>query len=319
MQFPPGYALCSFVVPRTADGAAAIRVIGEQNAQLVGEAVGADGVHLSVVPVGPDMLATVMSSAIPSALQRERILKLLVSRQAPDTLVSAVVERERQMSSYSRTWERDALALGPDQDVSISGTRSALATAWSSLRLFTEPGMAAPPGFGEAIPPLAPAVGVRFRSRAGQDRIDVGPHHITSLRRGATRHGASRTSDDIENVDLEDLSLVLEDASGSLMLIDGQFRVLDVAVDVYRGSKRLRQLLDERTTGAPRLRVSNAANPGPMRERVKARRRLIWTLVLAPLGILAFAWIMSILDDTIQGTPNGSADSSYVSTALPWA
>ena len=86
MQFPGGHALISTVVPRTADGLAAIRVLAQQTAHHLSALTQRDdGVVTSLIPVGPDVLATIMTSQdIPTPHQRSQVQQLLASRPIPD-------------------------------------------------------------------------------------------------------------------------------------------------------------------------------------------------------------------------------------------
>lgn len=142
MRFPGGHAVISTVVPRTADGSAAIRVLLQQTAHHLSALTQRDdGVTASLIPVGPDVLATLLTSHDTlTPQQRSQIQQLLASRPIPDHRVHDAVRWEVAESPLSRTLERRVHGLPDDVDVTIDGTHRALALARSTLRFFTEEG-----------------------------------------------------------------------------------------------------------------------------------------------------------------------------------
>jgi len=259
IQFSPGEALISTVVPRSADGSAAVRVLAQQTAHHLASLTQLDdGVSVSLVPVGPDMLATVMTTEmIPTPDLRSQVHQLLASRPIPDYRVQQAVEGEMGGSRLSTILERRAHGLPDDELVSIHGTQQALATARSTLRFFTEPGSTAPVGVGEAQPELPSQSGQQFRFKAGGNRsLTIGADVIEQA-----QSGSEGRPDQVDRVDLNRLEVLIEDSSGGVALIDHEFRVVEIIFDVYRNEQDLRQLLAQKPSGYPALRPATRCSP----------------------------------------------------------
>lgn len=296
IHFPPGEALISVVVPRSAHGSAALRVLAQQTAHhLASLTQRDDGVTVSLVPVGPDMLATVMTAdTIPTPEQRSQVHQLLASRPIPDYRVEQAVQREMEGSQLGTILERRVHALPDDEFVTVHGTQQALATARSTLRFFTEPGSAVPAGFGEAQPELPAPQGQRFRLKSDRSQhLTLGPDVIEHV-----QSGARGLPDEIERIDLNRLELVIEDSSGGVALIDHEFRVVEIIFDVYQNGPQLRELIAQKTVGVPRIATRNAVQSEPVRQQVKhrrsARRWLILTPVVVTLAIVASSFLTNL-------------------------
>ena len=104
MEFRAGYAMISVVVPTSADGAAAARVLAQQLVQHVGDVTRRDlGLSVSLLPIGPDTLVTYMTTeAILYGEQRTQIHAQLVSRPVPDHRIAEAVEVENDNRSLAR-------------------------------------------------------------------------------------------------------------------------------------------------------------------------------------------------------------------------
>lgn len=284
MRFPGGHAVISTVVPRTADGSAAIRVLLQQTAHHLSALTQRDdGVTASLIPVGPDVLATLLTSHDTlTPQQRSQIQQLLASRPIPDHRVHDAVKWEVAESPLSRTLERRVHGLPDDVDATIDGTHRALTLARGTLRFFTEEGSATPQGF-EDIPPDLPAASeprVSFKGPGG-DRLTIGSDVIEHHRAG------SRAAADVcDRVDLTRLELVVEDPADCLALVDNEFRVVEVIFDTYRNEQHLRELIAEKTAGVPRLTAHNAVHSEPARQRVKNRRTMMRWGMLTPIVVL---------------------------------
>ncbi len=107
LEFPPAWSMFSAVVPRSAAGTVAVRVLAHQLARhLTTVTRRDDGVTVGLVPVGPDILATVMASTVPSDADREAVLGLFVARPVPDHRIAEATEWERGNGTADRTIER---------------------------------------------------------------------------------------------------------------------------------------------------------------------------------------------------------------------
>lgn len=309
MEFPADYALISTVVPRTADGATAVRVLAQQTAQHVGDLTRRDlGVTVSLVGIGPDMLATIMTAeAILGAQQRSQVHALLASRPIPDHRIAAAAQWEADNRLVSTALERRVHGIA-DAPATEHGTQQALRNARTTLRFFTEPNSSTPQGYGQVQPELASPDGQRFPTRFTRDKLTVGTDVMEYHRGDAAGH-----PHEYDRVDLRNMALVLEDPRGGLVLIDQEYRIVEILFDSYRKDRRLRELIAQRTEGVPRLTAKNAVLPSSAHQPVDRARSGRWSTVLnvvAVLGVVAVAVILASLL-----TNRGDADDATENTA----
>lgn len=293
MEFRAGYALISTVVPSSADGAAAARVLAQQLVQHVGDVTRRDlGVSVSMTPIGPDMLVTYMTAdAVLYGEQRSQIHALLVSKPIPDHRVAEAVEVEVDNRSLNRILANRAHGLA-DEFATVEATQQALAQARAMMRFFTDPHSQPPPGYGPAADELPSPDGQRFKAKAGRDHLIVGTD-VMERRRSGSRGVPS----EYDRVDLNSLILVIDDVEDCQVLIDAEYRTVEVIFDTYKQEPRLRELIAQRTAGVPRITARNAALPGPARQRVRTTKAAKLGVVVIPLAIIGFALFMSWLDD----------------------
>lgn len=319
MEFPPGYALLSTVVPRTADGAAAVRVLAEQAAHHIGGVTQHDlGVSVALLGVGPDMLATVMTNdAMLGAQQRSQVQALLASRPIPDHRVAAGVEWELDNRHLSAALERRVHGVD-DARPSQDGTRQALAQARTTLRFFTQPHSTTPEGYDRVQPELASPDGQCFRARYTRDSLTIGDD-VLEYRRGDT---SAKTSE-YTRVDLQHLALVIEDPRGGVVLIDDEYRLVEIRFAAYRKAQRLCELLDQLSEGIPRITAHNAVLPRASVPPVDGQRpgggaTLKVVSVLAVVGMaVALASMLSNFDaseDDVDTEPH-TAETTVGDTA----
>lgn len=140
MEFRAGYAMISVVVPTSADGAAAARVLAQQLVQHVGDVTRRDlGLSVSLLPIGPDTLVTYMTTeAILYGEQRTQIHAQLVSRPVPDHRIAEAVEVENDNRSLARILDNRVHGLS-EAPVTVDATQQALAQARTTMRFFHRP------------------------------------------------------------------------------------------------------------------------------------------------------------------------------------
>lgn len=143
MEFRAGYPLISVMVPSSADGAAAVRVLAQQTVQHIHDVTRRDlGIEVSLVSVGPDTLATLMVvDAILHGQQRSQIQQLIVSKPIPDHRIADAVEFEVENRPLSRILARRVHGLD-DEFASLDVTHQAVAQARATMRFYTDPPLA---------------------------------------------------------------------------------------------------------------------------------------------------------------------------------
>lgn len=317
MQFPPGYALISTVVPRSADGSAAIRVLTQQAAQHVHDVTQRDlGVTVSVLGIGPDMLATVMTTdAILGSQQRSQVHALLASRPIPDHRIAASVDWEHNNSNHKAALARRVHGVN-DAPVTEHGTKQALAQAHTTLRCFTEPHSKSPAGYDRFQPELASPEGKHFRTRYTRDSLTVGDD-VLEYRRADTSVNTPAYS----RVDLRNLALVIADPRGGIVLIDDEYRLVEIRLAAYRHAQRLRELLDQLAEGTPRITAYNAVLPAASRPPVDGPRPGGGTTlkVLSVLAVVAMEVVLASLlsnFDASQNANDADAEPDEVETTV---
>lgn len=79
---------------------------------------------------------------------------------------------------------------------------------------------------------------------------------------------------------------VLEDQAGTLVIVDADLRALTLAPELFHHPKRLRQAIDARLAGVPRLAFTSTANPDGLKRRIqRQKRRRLWAIA----GVAAVA------------------------------
>jgi|SRR5690625_63061 len=288
MEFRAGYPLISVLVPSTADGAATVRVLAQQMVQHIHEVTRRDlGTEVSLVSVGPDTLATLMvADAILHGQQRSQIQQLIVAKPIPDHRIVDAVEFEVENRPLSGILARRVHGLD-DEFASLDATHQALAQARATIRFYTDPLSHLPAGY-EAIDQILPeADGPKFKRKAGRDHLVIGTDVIEH--RYAGGHGAVT----VDAVDVHNLALVIEDPTDAVVLIDDQYRTVDVIFDVYRKQHQLRELITQRTQGVPRITAGDLIPTAQVRQQAGKSRMLKWAVGLAPVAIIMFAVLMS--------------------------
>lgn len=293
MEFRAGYPLVSIVVPSSADGAAAAHVLAQQLVQHVGDVTRRDlGVSVSLAPVGPDMLVTYMTAeAILYGEQRSQIHALVAAKPIPDHRIAEAVEHEVENRSLTRVLANRVLGLD-DEFATVAATQQALAQARATMRFFTDAHSQTPPGYGAAADELGSPEGQLFKTKAGRDHLIVGNDVIERR-----RSGSKGIPSEYDRVDMNSLILVIDDVEDCVVLIDAEYRTVEIIFDTFRKERQLRELIAQRTAGVQRITARNAALPGPSRQRVRTTRTAIWGAILVPVVIIGFALFMSWMDD----------------------
>lgn len=293
MEFRAGYPLISVMVPSSADGAAAVRVLAQQTVQHIHDVTRRDlGVEVSFVSVGPDTLATLMvADVILYGHQRSQIQQLIASKPIPDHRIAEAVEFEVDNRPLGRILARRVHSLD-DEFASLEATHQALAQARATMRFYTDPHSLLPAGYEPIDHALPAADGPKFKRKAGRDTLVIGADIIEH------RHDGGRGVSLVEAVDAQNLALVIEDPSDGLVLIDDQYRTVDVIFDVYRKQADLRDLIAQRTMDVPRITAGNLIPAAEIRQQVGQARKIKWAVGLAPVAIIGFAVIMSWADNS---------------------
>jgi len=312
MHFPRGHVVFSTVVPRTGNGAAAVRVLAQQTAEhLASFTRRDDGVSVSLIPVGPDMLATIMTDDLLTTPQlRSQVQRLLATRPIPDHRVQQAVDAETDRHSMNRKLERKAHGLPDEDPVSVDGTQQALAAARTTLRFFTEPGSSVPEGIGLAQPELPSPAGRVFKGNRKQ-RLTIGATVIERSQRGA-----NGSPDVHERVDLSGLALVLVDGEhslGSAVLIDSEFRTVEIDFAAYRNEQALRDMIATIVIGVPHFRVRKAVRGQAATQQVTQQSSGWRWLVLVPV-IVAFGVLSSWLSGSDPTTTEAGSEDSTTET-----
>ena len=292
MEFRAGHPLISVMVPSSADGAAAVRVLAQQTVQHIHDVTRrALGVEVSLVSVGPDTLATLMvADTILYGQQRSQIQQLIASKPIPDHRIGEAVEFEVENRPLSRILARRVHGLD-DEFASLDATHQALAQARATMRFYTDPHSHLPAGYEPIDQALPTADGPKFKRKAGRDHLIIGADVIEHRRDGG------RDTASVDRVDVHNLALVIEEPSDGVVLIDDQYRTVDVIFDVYRKESDLRELIAQRTTGVPRLTAGNLIPAAQVRQEVGKSRMVKWAVGLAPVAIIGFAVLMSWVDN----------------------
>lgn len=293
MELRAGYPLISVVVPSSADGAAAVRVLAQQLVQHIGDVTRRDlGVSVSLVPVGPETLVTFMTGdAILYGEQRSQIHAVVVSKPIPDHRITEAVEWEVENRSLTRMLANRVHGL-QDEFATIEATQQALAQARSTMRFFTDAHSQTPSGYGPVTEELPSPDGQRFKSKAGSDQLVIGSDVIERRRAGSKGIPTS-----FDRVDVNALVLVIDDPQDCVVLIDAEYRTVEVIFDTYRKEQQLRELIAQRTRGVERITARNAVLPGPARQSVRTARAAKLGIILVPVAVIGFAVFMSWLDD----------------------
>ena len=187
----------------------------------------------------------------------------------------------------------DSRVHGLDEaPATVEATQQALVQARATMRFFTDPHSQAPVGYGPVAETLPRPAGQRFKAKAGRDHLIVGADVIERR-----RSGSKGIPSEFDRVDLNSLILVIDDVEDCAVLVDAEYRTVEIIFDTYRKQQHLRDLIAQRTTGVPRITAKNAALPGPARQRVRNTRMAVWGAVLIPVAIIGFAVFMSWVDD----------------------
>lgn len=293
MEFRAGYPLFSVMVPSSADGAAAVRVLAQQTAQHLGHVTRRDlGVEVSLVPVGPDMLATIMTAeAIIYGDQRSQVQAQVVSKPIPDHRIAEAVEQEVENRPLQRILTRRVHGLG-DEFASLQATQQALAQARATMRFFTDPHSVSPVGYGPGEHELPSPDGPVFKKKGTRERLVVGESVIEHQHPGSK--GMASAAD---RVDVRKLVLVIDDPQDCVVLVDADYRIVEIIFDTYRQQQQLRELIAQRTAAVPRITAHHAVHAAPARQQAKTSRMVRVGMVAIPLGIIGFALFMSWADD----------------------
>lgn len=293
MQFRAGYPLISAVVPSSDDGAAAVRVLAQQLVQHIRDVTRRDlSLSVSMVSFGPETLATIMThEVILHGAQRSQIQAHLVSKPIPDHHITEAAEAEVRDLHLTRALANRVHGL-ESQFASAAGTQQALAQARATMRFYTDPQSQPPPGYGPIADELPTPEGPRFKMKAGRDHLIVGSEVIERR-----RTGSRGVEPEYDRVDMQNLILVIDDPQDCVVLIDAEYRIVEVIFDTYRKEPELRELIAQRTVGVPRITARNAAYAEPARQRVRNTRMAVWGAILIPVTIIGFALFMSWMDD----------------------
>lgn len=293
MEFRAGYALISTVMPTSADGSAAARVVAQQLSQHIRDVTRRElGLSVSLLPIGPDTLVTYMTAdTILYGEQRSEIQAQLVSKPIPDHRIAEAAQGEMNNRPLARILDNRVHGLAEDP-ATPEGTQQALSRARATMRFFTDPHSRTPVGYGPVADELPSPEGQRFKAKAGRDHVIVGTD-VLERRRSGSRGVPS----EYDRVDLNSLILVIDDVEDCAVLIDAEYRTVEIVFDTHRKQQRLRELIDQRTAGVPRITARNAALPGPARQRVRTTQMAKLGVVIIPLAIIGFAVFMSWLDD----------------------
>ena len=288
MEFRAGYPLISVMVPSSADGAAAVGVLAQQTVQHIAEVTRRDlGVEVSFVSVGPDTLATLMvADAILYGQQRSQVQQLIASKPIPDHRIGEAVEFEVENRPLNRMLARRVHGVA-DEFATLDATHQALAQARATMRFYTDPHSHLPAGYEPIDRALPAADGPKFKRKAGRDALVIGTDVIEHRRDGG--RGASS----VDAVDVHNLALVIKDPADAVVLVDDQYRTVDVIFDVYRKQSDLRELIVQRTAGVPRLTAGNLIPAAQVRQEVSKSRVIKWAVGLTPVAIIMFAVLMS--------------------------
>src|SRR5690625_2906711 len=293
MEFRAGYAMISVVVPSSDDGAAAVRVLAQQLVQHIRDVTRRDlSLSVSMVSFGPEALATIMThEVILHGAQRSQIQAHLVSKPIPDHHITEAAEAEVRDLHLTRALANRVHGLD-SQFATAAGTQQALAQARATMRFYTDPQSQPPPGYGPIADELPTHEGPRFKMKAAHDHLIVGGDVIERR-----RTGSRGVEPEYDRVDMQNLILVIDDPQDCVVLIDAEYRIVEVIFDTYRKEPELRELIAQRTVGVPRITARNAAYAEPARQRVRNTRMAVWGAILIPVAIIGFALFMSWMDD----------------------
>lgn len=293
MEFRAGYPMMSVMVPSSDDGAAAVRVLAQQTVQHIHEVTRRElGIEVSLVSVGPEMLATFMVvDTILYGEQRSQIQHLIAAKPIPDHRITEAVEFEVGNRPLNRMLARRVHGLDDDM-ASLDATHQALGQARATMRFYSDQYSQLPAGYEPLTRELPSPQGPKFKGKGGRDTLVIGSD-VIERRRDGGRGVASA----LDRVDVSNLALIIDDPTDCLVLIDDQYRTVDIIFDVYRNQSELRELIAQRTVGVPRIISSNVVPAQQVREQVGRSRMMKWAVGLAPVAVILFAVLMSWADD----------------------
>ncbi|WP_307035416.1 hypothetical protein [Arthrobacter sp. B3I4] len=327
----PTAALASVLVPRSAAGLAAARVLHRQLAAAAEQTLaGHTGIHAELTGMGPDHCLVLVGDPVlgeealrPLLETFSRTLALVPEPWVDEAMVSVIPSQARLER------ERQIFDLGADPAVSSRDVMQAVVGAAESLhlavpRVLPEAGDTADPAGDPAAgttrapqvslrskPPKHPGRGRTFKTwtsgRPGPtpataaNRLVVGENAIFAGVMSAVRAPVSWQA----GVDTTRALAVLEDQSGTVSILDDQFRTVSFHPLLFPRRRALQELLGQRLKGVPRLTHRTSQDRGEMERWAKRARTTSLSLKTVAAGFGVFIAVMIGLQNSAAASVTG--------------
>lgn len=304
--------LLSSMIPRSIDGMVAAELICRQLSAIAINTLGyKDGLQAQWFGAGAACLIVVMSDTPILGDSRKNLLNMAAQRLdlVPDAWLEDAVEASAETTSPRLERERCLMGLPAESPVTAAGVRRALNDAvHQSLHVNFLPDLArldnvktADALLQEHGKPLVFKTRVKRTFHGARLQAWEGvpaPSHVSALIVGGHtirikghRAGHGQRPLIADGVATDTALAVLEDQAGTLVIVDAQLRTLTLQPEVFHHAQKLRQAIDARLAGVPRLVFTSNMDPAELRRHLRQQKRArLWPIVGAALvvgGIVA--------------------------------
>lgn len=297
----------SFLLPRSADGRAAHRVLETLTMQAVPSlAPGAGAAQSTGFVLAGEVYCVLRTEHPLSIAQRRRLANEILISPMPvsDPLLQSAVHEvnEHELDSWRRL---DHIFGTPETaEATVEGVRAVLSAVGASVHLKLpqiEAGQGIDPGLATndlpfllGAPDRKPKQRFVLVQRGGHSTATVHPDfpavlgHSGSLLFDASQDGSPAVAK--KSVDLERLVLVASaspDADDVLLLVDDHLRELAIAPSLYQRDRRLRSLITQHTDGVPRVVNDRLAPLAATIAKESSRRNFARLMIGVGLAVVA--------------------------------
>lgn len=296
---PLGPVQFTAVVPRTRAGLAAGLALRTHFAAALSAAGGGDpGTGCAVHEFGADRWITIVCDGVPAPQHRDRAIARTLSTPIADARLAAVIT-ELEVLSDSQ-WARNRRVLGlpaDDEPLTVPAVRNALGAALNTVHVTSLLGEAdrsvsVLPGYPELMADLPAERGEKFSAWLAQSAMSGGVPG--SARLGARTLLVESPPEALgepaerEVVDLDAAAVIIEYSATNLVIFDDRLRGVDVDTGRLRRGPKLREQLDRRLAGVPRLKIIDQAPPAAESPQVRStKRRYVIGAIIAAVAVAA--------------------------------
>ncbi|WP_152364013.1 hypothetical protein [Microlunatus speluncae] len=302
---PLGPVQFTAVVPRTRTGLAAGLALRTHFAEALTSVGGTDpGTGCVIHEFGADRWITVACEGVPAPQHRDRAIARTLAAPIADARLTAVILEVEQLSESQ--WARNRRVLGlpeDDEALTVPGVRNALGAALNTVHITSLLGpddrsVSVLPGYPELMPELPEERGQKFSSWLAHSALSGGPSTVRlGDRTLLTDVPAETLGEPAERnvIDLDAVAVIIEHSPTNLAIFDASGRGVDVDTGQLRRGGKLKELLDRRLAGVPRIRLTEQpeqSEPTPEQRRTTSTKRRY--VIGAIIAAVAFSAVISI-------------------------